>query len=221
VTREQPPAPILAAFGDPSVDPLTREAVDRAATALLAGSAVVLPTDTVYGVAALPTSAHAMAALFALKGRAVSQPLAVLTADAEQALALVAADAPIGRLRRVMERCWPGALTLVLPRSKDVADLELGGEPQNIGVRCPASPVARAIAARVGPIATTSANRSGEPTPAEAADAAASLLGQVALVLDGGTLGGSASTVVDTTGEPWRLLRDGPVPLRAVLEAAG
>jgi L-threonylcarbamoyladenylate synthase len=220
VTREQQAAPILAAVGDPSADPLTREAVDRAATALLAGSAVVLPTDTVYGVAAIPTSAHAMAALFALKGRAASRPLAVLTADAEQALALVAGDAPIGRLRAVMQSCWPGALTLVLPRSGEVSGLELGGDEGSIGVRCPASPVVRAIAARVGPIATTSANRSGEPTPAEAADAAASLLGEVSLVLDGGTLAGSASTVIDTTCDPWRLLREGPVPLAAVLEAA-
>lgn len=221
MSAEGAAATILEVCGDPEVDPVTREAVDRAATALLSGHAVVLPTDTVYGVAAVPTSAQAMARLFELKGRAATQPLAVLVHDAHQALELVDPAMAAGRLRQVMQRCWPGALTLVMRRAPALAELSLGGDATTIGVRCPASAVVRALAARVGPLATTSANRSGEPTPSQARAAAASLLGEVALVLDGGTLGGAASTVVDTTPDPWRLLRDGPVAFATVVEASG
>lgn len=220
MTAEARAVPILPAAGDPSVDPVVREAVDRAATAMLSGHAVVLPTDTVYGVAAIPSSASAVAQLFALKGRSSTQPFAVLVSDAEQALELAAPSVAASGVRQVMRRLWPGALTLVVPRAPELAELALGGDPTTIGVRCPASAVVRALAARVGPVATTSANRSGEPTPTEAAAAAASLYGEVALVLDGGTLSGAASTVVDATAEPWRLLRDGPVAFGTVCEAA-
>lgn len=213
-------APVLGAAGDPATDVGVREAVDRAATALLSGHAVVLPTDTVYGVAAIPSSSAGMERLFALKGRAATQPFAVLVSGPEQALGLVAGGRVTGPLRAVIAELWPGALTLVVPRASEHADLALGGDPATIGVRCPASPVVRALAALVGPVATTSANRSGEPTPLEAAAAAASLLDEVALVLDGGRLSGAPSTVIDTTVEPWRLLREGPVPFAAVQKAA-
>ncbi|QXC63174.1 threonylcarbamoyl-AMP synthase [Aquihabitans sp. G128] len=205
MAHEDGPEPELVEVGAP--DDL---ALERAAAVLLAGGAVVLPTDTVYGLAALPHVAGATAALFALKDRAESQPMAVLVADAEQALALVA-DPPEAA-RRWMAELWPGSLTIVLRRSPAARGLALGGDDETtIGLRCPGHPFVRALARRVGPIATTSANRSGEPTPTSASEAAAALAGPVALVVDGGPAGTVPSTVVDASRDPWRVLRLGGV----------
>jgi len=187
------------------------DALDRAAVVLQAGGTVVLPTDTVYGVAALPGVAGATDALFRLKDRAGGQPLAVLVADAAQARALVDPLAVTAEVARWMDRLWPGALTLVLPRSVEAAWLALGGSEATVGLRCPDSDFVRALAARVGPIATTSANRHGEPTPTTALEAAAALAGPVGLVVDGGPAGTVASTVVDATDVRWRILREGSV----------
>ena len=181
--------------------------VGRAAGVLRAGGTVVLPTDTVYGVAALPTVAGATARLFALKARSAEQPLAVLVADADQALPL--AEPPATAVDALIGRCWPGPLTLVLRRSAGARALELGGDPATIGLRCPDHDLVREVAARVGPLATTSANRHGQPTPDSAAGAAAALDGPVDLVVDGGRCAGLASTVIDATVEPWKVLRQG------------
>jgi tRNA threonylcarbamoyl adenosine modification protein (Sua5/YciO/YrdC/YwlC family) len=110
-----------------------------------------------------------------------------------------------------MHRLWPGALTLVLPRSTGAVLLELGGSSATIGLRCPDDPFLRALARRVGPLATTSANRHGAPTPETARAAAGSLTGPVGLVVDGGPAGTVASTVVDLTVEPWSVRRVGAV----------
>ncbi|HVX17605.1 MAG TPA: L-threonylcarbamoyladenylate synthase [Acidimicrobiales bacterium] len=194
--------------------------IDRAVAAAIkdldAGRAIVVPTDTVYGLAARADDPAAVQQLFDLKQRHDRQPLAVLVGGIEQVEFLAELD---GRQRRVMARLWPGALTLVVTRRSSSRALDLGGDPATIGVRCPASPVMRAIAAAVGPVATTSANRHGQPTPHEAADAAAGLAGQVALVVDGGPCRDRPSTVIDTTVEPWSVLRAGPVSLDAVLAA--
>lgn len=181
--------------------------VDALVAALEAGEPVVIPTDTVYGVAALPSVPGATARLYALKDRRPDVPLAVLCAGPAD-LDHLAASVD-GRTTALAARHWPGALTLVVRRHPDLAGWDLGGDPGTLGVRCPASALVRAVAARTGPIATTSANRSGQPTPATAAEAAASLTGPVAVVADGGALAGAASTVVDVTGEPWTVLRQG------------
>lgn len=173
------------------------------------GGTVVLPTDTVYGLAALPTRDGATRDLFALKDRAADHPLAVLVADLDQALELVEFDLP--EVGRWMAELWPGPLTIVLRRSAVAAALDLGGDASTIGVRCPDHPFLRALAAEVGPIATTSANRTGDPTPPTAHAAAASLVGPVDLVVDGGPAGAAASTVVDATSVPWRVLRVGAI----------
>jgi L-threonylcarbamoyladenylate synthase len=102
---------------------------------------------------------------------------------------------------------------VVVRRHPDRAGWDLGGDPGTIGVRCPDHPLVRAVAARTGPIATTSANRHGRPTPATAAEAAAALTGPVAVVADGSRLAGTASTVVDLTVEPWRVLRQGALDI--------
>ncbi|MGH9084238.1 MAG: L-threonylcarbamoyladenylate synthase [Acidimicrobiales bacterium] len=184
-------------------------AVDRAAAALTAGGVVVLPTDTVYGLAALPGVRSATERLFHLKDRSERTPLAVLCASPQQALALVDRDlAP--ELADVAARWWPGPLTVVAPRRVGVT-LHLGAPDTTIGLRVPDHDLVRALADRVGPIAATSANRHGEPTPITAIEAAEALLGPVDLIVDGGSLEGGASTVVDVTTSPWRVLREGPI----------
>lgn len=208
------PAPL------PTVSVDHDDALDRAAAVLVAGGSVVLPTDTVYGLAALPGVAGATDRLFTLKARAATQPFAVLVADAAQALTLLADPGPDARAW--MTTRWPGPLTIVGRRSAVARPLALGAGPDTIGVRCPDHDFVRRLAARVGPIATTSANRSGEPTPTGAAAAAATLDGAVDLVVDGGPAGTVASTVVDATEVPWRILRLGAVDeARLRADAAG
>ena len=183
--------------------------LDEAVAVLGSGGTVVLPTDTVYGLAALPGVEGATQALFDLKDRSQDHPLAVLVADVDQALELVTFEEPA--VGRWMAELWPGPLTIVLRRSAVAAGLALGGGPDTIGIRCPDHAFVRSLAAEVGPIATTSANRSGEPTPTTADEAAASLVGAVDLVVDGGPAGTVASTVVDATGDRWTILREGVI----------
>jgi tRNA threonylcarbamoyl adenosine modification protein (Sua5/YciO/YrdC/YwlC family) len=192
--------------------------VARAAAALRAGETVVVPTDTVYGLAALPTVGGATDRLFALKGRGPEVPIAVLCHDAAQALELGDPAAVGADVRRIAEHLWPGPLTLVLPRRPGLA-LALGHPPTTVGVRCPDHDLVRALAAEVGPLATTSANRHGHPTPITARAVADGLGPGVALVVDGGPCEGAPSTVVDATGPDWRVLREGTIGL-ADLEAA-
>ncbi|MFL6204972.1 MAG: L-threonylcarbamoyladenylate synthase, partial [Acidimicrobiales bacterium] len=181
--------------------------VDEIVEVLEGGGVVVLPTDTVYGLAALPSAAAAVDRVFALKGRRADVPIAVLCASAAQALALAE---PVPGVDQVAARFWPGPLTLVLPRRAGV-HLHLGEPTHTIGLRVPRHELIRAVAERVGPVATTSANQHGSPTPPTAREAGASLVGDPDLVVDGGRLEASASTVVAATGMPWTVLRAGPI----------
>lgn len=217
--QSEAPTPVLQAPGDPARDPRSQSAVDAAVAVLQSGGTVVLPTDTVYGIAALPDDSEALAMIHALKQRPDHQPLAVLVADPTQANDLVLPQT--AAVKAVMAAFWPGALTLVMARRSNHRHLGLGGDPATLGVRCPASPIARAIAAGASPIATTSANRHGHPTPHDAVAAVRSMAGSVGLVIDGGPCREQPSTVVDVSAEPWRLLRAGPVPFELVLAAAG
>lgn len=177
--------------------------LDIAEAALRRGEAIVIPTDTVYGVACLPAFT---ARLFEVKGRPTDVALPVLVADRPQA-ETVATFSP--RAAELADRHWPGGLTLVLPRAAGF-DADLGGtDTATVGVRVPDHDVPRELARRVGPLVTTSANRHGRPTPATAADAAAEL--GVAVWLDGGVLGGAPSTVVRVLGESVEILRQGAV----------
>lgn len=198
----------MSAVVDATTPSGRREAVSRAVETLVGGGTVILPTDTVYGLAASPDDPQAVARLFALKGRSADVPVAVLCAGTAQALSL--ADTVSSAAALLAARHWPGSLTLVLPRRADL-DWDLGEPAHTIGVRCPDHPIVAGIADRIGPIATTSANRHGEPTPTRAEEAASSLTAAVDLVIDGGELDGSASTVVDATGTDVRLLRQGSV----------
>lgn len=188
-------------------DPRTQ--VDRAIEVLLAGGVIVVPTDTVYGLAARVDDAAAVGRLYELKGRPDHVPIAVLVADVAQADEL-------GRLsdadRAVADHFWPGPLTVVVPARRELSFAAADG---TVGLRCPESPLVRTLAAGVGPLATTSANRHGAATPLGAAAAAAGLAGPVDLVVDGGPCAGAPSTVV-TVGPPTVVHRPGPVTADAI-----
>jgi tRNA threonylcarbamoyl adenosine modification protein (Sua5/YciO/YrdC/YwlC family) len=208
---------VIVAVGGPE-DPPAADVVDRAAAVLRAGQVVVLPTDTVYGLAVAPQAGGTAAALFALKGRAPDVPVAVLCASPDQALSLAEPGSVSDEVRRIATGLWPGPLTLVLVRRPGL-DWDLGEPASTIGVRCPDHALLRALAAEVGPLATTSANRHREPTPAAAGEVAALFGAGVGLVLDGGPCEAPPSAVVDATGPRRRLLRSGRIGL-ADIEAA-
>ena len=182
---------------------------EAAADVLAAGGAVVLPTDTVYGVVVRADLPGAVERLAELKDRAAEQPVAVLVASIGQAEA-VGVLSPAAR--RLAERWWPGPLTLVLPRRPGLG-WDLGEPAATVGVRVPDHDLVRDLAEALGPLATTSANRHGEPTPPTAVEAAATLARPPDLVVDGGTCAGQASTVVDVTGTEPVVLRPGPIDL--------
>jgi L-threonylcarbamoyladenylate synthase len=196
---------VIAAWGDPP----PAEAVDLAVNALAGGDIIGLPTDTVYGLAADPFHTGAADRLFAVKGRPRNVELPVLVCDEVQALSLCTAVP--ASARRLMGLYWPGPLTIILPRRPDLA-ADLGEEDSTIGIRCPAHPVPLAICRRIGPIATTSANRHGEPALTTAQEVAESLGAELTLVLDAGPSRAKPSTVVDCTGVTPRALREGQLP---------
>jgi L-threonylcarbamoyladenylate synthase len=201
------------------VEYVVGSALDAAVEALLAGQPVILPTDTVYGVAVDPARPAATERLFAVKDRPTDVALPVLAADEEQALGL-ATSVP-DAARRLAERFWPGGLTLVLARHPDVT-WDLGGaDHATIGVRVPDHDVPRALARAVGPLATTSANRHGRPTPVTAAAAAAELGEGVAVVIDGGRCAGAPSTVVACLDGEVRVLRAGRIAASTIEEVVG
>ena len=188
------------------------EALDAAERALRAERVIILPTDTVYGLAALPQSMRAIDELYGLKDRPASMPIAMLVASREQVSAL-AAGVPAAA-EKLMDAFWPGPLTLVLAAGT--------GHPagDTVGVRCPAHQFVRDLARRVGPLAVTSANRHGQPTAATALGAADSLTAEVALIVDGGPCEGIASTVVDATDPALPLLREGSICRQQVIDVA-
>jgi L-threonylcarbamoyladenylate synthase len=197
-----------------AIDPLrpdrSHEALAAAEYALHHGGLVVLPTETVYGIACRPDDPRATARLFDAKARPRGLNLAVLTSTADEALTLAAPNPFAASLAAL----WPGPLTLVLPRSERAAGWALGDDPDTVGVRVPDLPFARALLFRTGPLAVTSANRSGDP-PATTADELVAAFGDdvaVYLTTEGAATSGlSPSTVLDLIDPPRiRLLRAGP-----------
>ncbi|HET7703845.1 MAG TPA: L-threonylcarbamoyladenylate synthase [Candidatus Limnocylindrales bacterium] len=191
-----------------------------AAEVLRAGGIVALPTDTVYGIAVALDTPGGVEALFAAKQRPPDKGIMLLLAEVAQA-------PDIGEWPRaaaaLAEAFWPGGLTVIVPQRPDVAfPPALTAGTATIGLRVPDHPAPRALAAAVGPIPTTSANRSGEPEAGDAAAIVAQLGDAIALVLDGGPAhGGPASTVVDCTVDPPRILREGAIRADAVEAALG
>jgi L-threonylcarbamoyladenylate synthase len=185
--------------------------LERALEVLKAGGLLAFPTETFYGLGAAALDAGAVKRVFELKGRPWSKPLLVLV----DSVAMAERLAVVGeRARALMARHWPGALTLVLPaRSGLPAELTAGTD--TIGVRLSPHPVATALVAGLaGPLTAPSANPSGAPPPATAAEVLQFFAGTLSLVLDAGpTAGGLPSTVVDVTGSAPRVLRQGAVQL--------
>ena len=191
--------------------------IKQAAAALKAGGLVILPTETVYGLAADAADARAVAAVYAAKGRPSFNPLIAHVADVAMARRIARFDA---RAEQLAARFWPGPLTRVLPVADEVAvcDLARAGL-DSVAVRSPAHPLAHAlIEAFGGPLVAPSANRSGRPSPTTVADAIDETGAVAAIILDGGPCAiGLESTVVALLDEA-RLLRPGAVT-RAQIEA--
>jgi L-threonylcarbamoyladenylate synthase len=188
-----------------------------AVEALRAGRVIAYPTDTLYGLGADPRSGTAVEAIFRIKGRAPGQALPLIAADVTQVASIARLSGPALRLAIAF---WPGPLTLVLEAIALLAAGVATGDG-TVAIRVPSHAVARAIARVFAhPITATSANRSGEPPTADAADVVARLADSIGVIVDAGqTPGGAPSTIVDVTGVTPRLVRDGAVAWNRVLES--
>lgn len=209
--------------------PVAPQALERAVAHMRGGGLLVLPTDTVYGIGAPAADAAAVARLLAVKGRGRRMPPPVLAAGSDQLDGVIAGAPPAARA--LMEAFWPGALTLVLDAAPGL-EWDLGETGGTVAGRVPDHPLARAVLRATGPMAVTSANRTGE-RPATDADAARRAFPRRdVLVLDGGpTPGPVPSTIISLAGERALapvVVRDGLLSrtalaavLEPVLRAAG
>lgn len=170
--------------------------VQDAADVLIRGGVVVLPTDTVYGIAARAEDAKAVDRLFAIKGRPHDKAVALLVSGEEMA----SRWADLTPARAEIASGWPGALTVVVPRTIDRHGVFLGGDPSTVGLRMPNHAFLLDLIERVGPLAATSANPTGDATPQDLASIATALK-DVDLFVDGGLLGGVPSRVVSFIAE--------------------
>ena len=184
--------------------------------ALREGRPVLLPTDTVYGLCALPEHARALSEL---KGRDALRPLALLAADVDRLLALV--PELRGRSEALARALLPGPYTLVLPNPAQRLPALTGSSPETIGVRVarPPSEEARAVLAAVGAVAATSANLTGGRDPRRLEEVPPEIRGACGAELDAGELPGTPSTVLDLTGDEPRVLREGAVAAAEALAA--
>jgi len=198
-------------------DPVQRErGLSRAAAALRRGSLVVLPTDTVYGLAADAFSPEAVTGLLAAKGRGRQMPPPVLVPDLRTLDGL--ATAVPRTVRDLVEGFWPGALTVVC-RAQPSLTWDLGETRGTVALRMPLHPVALELLARTGPLAVSSANLTGSPSATTCAGAEEQLGDAVSVYLDGGpSPAGEASTIVDATTSPPRVLRVGALSVDLLRE---
>ncbi len=199
---------------------MTREEVETFERCISVGGVALFPADTVYGLATEPDSREGVDRLYRLKGRAADMPAAVMFFGLD--LALAALPELGSRTREAAERLLPGALTLLLPNPARRFPLACGPEPERLGVRVPLLEGELAPLAAVGwPVLQSSANRSGGADAARLADVDEQLRMGVDMILDGGELPGTPSTVVDLTSyeedSSWEVLREGAVPREAVV----
>jgi len=201
---------------DVSVEAERQAGLDAAGLAVQRGRLVVLPTDTVYGVGADAFNADAVQRLLDAKGRGRQMPPPVLV-SARTTLEALASDVPEWA-RALADALWPGPLTLIL-RQQPSLQWDLGETRGTVAVRMPDHDVALELLGRTGPLAVSSANRTGLPA-ATTADEAAEMLGEsVRVLLDGGpTPGAVPSTILDCTGERGRVLRRGAVTVEQLRE---
>ncbi len=184
------------------------EALSRALSVLQNGMVVAFPTDTVYGLGALAFDTQAIESIYAIKDRPAEKAIPILIGDLHDLNKVAISLPPMAA--KLAARFWPGPLTLVVP--KNPALPEIVSTAPTVGVRIPDHPIARALLKAAGPMAVTSANRSGQPSPTTAEEVMQQLNGRIPLVLDGGeTPGGLSSTVVDCLGPEPVILRAGPI----------
>lgn len=192
------------------------DAIEQALRRLQAGELVAFPTDTVYGLGALAHNVQGIQQLYEVKGRESAKAIPILISDLSE-LTQIAAQLD-ERVLRLAQHFWPGPLTLVVPRHPSIPDV-LAPYP-TVGVRLPDHPVTLALLRRAGPLATTSANLSNQPSATTAAEVLSQLSGRIPFILDGGkTPGGVPSTVVDCSGAQLSILRQGPITLEMLLKA--
>lgn len=216
MAMDPPPAP-GARTSVPTERLVGHDGVERAATALLRGELVAVPTETVYGLAARAFDPEAVQAIFAAKGRPADNPLIVHVDGGVEGVV----EAWSTTAQALAKAFWPGPLTLVCPRHPSVPDVVSAGRP-TVAVRCPDHPIMRALIRRVGPLAAPSANRSGRPSPTTAEHVLHDLDGRIAGVLDGGPCAeGLESTVVDVTSTPPMVLRPGTITIAQLRDVIG
>ncbi|NQS92378.1 MAG: threonylcarbamoyl-AMP synthase [Chloroflexi bacterium] len=184
------------------------QAISRAVEIIQNGGVIAFPTDTVYGIGSSAFQEEAIEKIYQTKIRSQLKAIPILLGDLDhlkQITPLVSLD-----VKRIMEKFWPGALTLVLPI---LPGLPLNLSPTTtIGIRIPDHRVTIQLLRETGPLAATSANLSGKPSAINAAEVLDQLNGNIDLILDGGTSpGGTASTVLDCTGDELVILREGPI----------
>jgi L-threonylcarbamoyladenylate synthase len=208
----------MSAWYDCADDTQRGEGMADAVGAVLRGELVVLPTDTVYGVGADAFSPAAVMSLLAAKGRGRDMPSPVLVGTVRAAAALVEDLGQYGQL--LIDEFWPGGLTLVCRAARSLT-WDLGDTKGTVAIRMPQDQVALELLQETGPMAVTSANRTGEPSPSTAAEARDQLGDSVSVYLDDGPrIGGAASTIVDLTGDQPRLLRRGAISVGRLREVA-
>jgi len=189
--------------------------LDTASAAARGGQLVVLPTDTVYGIGCDAFSFTAVADLLAAKGRGRDMPVPVLVGSARTVAGLT--ESLPDAAHALIEAFWPGPLTIVVRHAPSLA-WDLGDAGGTVAIRMPLHPLAIELLNRVGPMAVSSANRSGEPAPTSVAQAQAQLGEAVSVYLDGGPCAAAVpSTIVDLSGDIPRVLRLGVVSLADLL----
>ncbi|MCC6299932.1 MAG: threonylcarbamoyl-AMP synthase [Anaerolineales bacterium] len=189
------------------------DAIARALDVLNHGGLVAFPTDTVYGVGSLVFDGKAVESIYAAKDRPVEKAIPILIADADD-MDKVGMNIPT--VAREIAKCFfPGSLTCIIPKQPTLPSAV--SATSTVGVRVPDHDVARALLRAAGPMAVTSANISGQPSPSTADEVLAQLNGRIELIIDGGkTAGGVPSTVVDCTSGEIKILREGPILLEEI-----
>ncbi len=194
----------------------SNEAIDRAATAILRGKIVAIPTEARYSLVADPFNLQAVANVFAAKGREAVRSLPLLVADMMMAEEL--ASEVSARFRILARHYWPGPLTIIVPASAKVP-LRVTGNTGRLAMRQSRSKAAQMLIERINqPLIATSANLSGQPTCASGIEVFGTMDGRVDLVLDGGMSPGLGATTVDITEPFWRVIREGAIPERELAE---
>jgi len=187
---------------------------------ILQGRLVAFPTDTFYGLGADPFNLAAVSEIFRIKRRAADRPLPLLVDSIDQAIDLV--QDPPKLFFTLAQKFWPGALTLVVPASRQIP-LKVTGNTGKVGLRWPQAPFVVALIAAAGrPLTGTSANLSDRESCSTADEVDCQIGDVLPLILDGGlTRGGQASTVVELTGETGRIVRQGAIPESELKEYLG